>query len=69
MMLERKSQIQRRKVKSSSESECPQQCSCEDFYPTESGLSCVHYSVDEFGNDECHLQYDEEEWEIEEASQ
>jgi len=53
---------------SDKESECPQQNGCEDFYPTESGLSCVHYSTDEFGNDECHSEFDRIEWEIEEEA-
>jgi len=50
---------------SEKESECPIQGSCQDFVPTKSGKTCIHYSVDEFGNDECHVQYDEEEWDLE----
>ena len=48
------------------ETACPQQCVCADFVPTLSGKTCIHYELDDFGNDLCHSQYDEEEWELEE---
>lgn len=43
------------------ESECPCQSKCQDFLPTESGKTCVHYDSDQ---DTCHYQYDEEEWDV-----
>jgi len=45
--------------------ECPQQEVCEDFYPSEQSGMCVHFDMDEFGNIQCHIQYDDEEWDIE----
>lgn len=52
---------------SEQETECPRQVVCKDFSPTTLGKTCVHYDIDEHGNDECHSQYDEEEWDVEEV--
>jgi len=63
----RNRKMNEQKTKLNEETECPQQCTCEDFRPTTSGKTCVHYDIDEYGNEECHSQYDEEEWDLEEV--
>jgi len=54
-----------KKIQVKEETECPAQSSCEDFRPSKSGKTCIHYVQDDYGTDLCY----EEEWEEEEFEQ